>query len=42
MEMEFISGMQSLFNIRKFVNIISHVTNEKEKLHFISSIYVEV
>ena len=42
MQMESISGMQPQFNIRKSINIFSHVNNEKEKLHFIFPIYAEI
>ena len=37
----FIPGMQGFFNIRKSINVISHVNKLKEKKHMIISIDAE-
>ena len=39
--MEFITGMQPWYNIRKSINIIHHINNSKDKNHMIISIDAE-
>ena len=40
-EVEFIPGMQGWFNIRKSVNVISHINRSKNNNHMIISIDTE-
>ena len=37
-QVEFISGMQGCFNIRKTINVIHHINKRKDKNHMILSI----
>ena len=40
-QVEFISGMQGWYNIRKSINIIHHINKKKDKNHMIISIDAE-
>ena len=40
--MEFIPGMQGWYNIRKSINIIHHINNNKDKNHLIISIDAKI
>ena len=40
-QVEFITGMQPWYNIRKSINIIHHINKSKDKNHMIISIHAE-